>query len=200
MHSNLSFNEHIKQSVSSCMKKLHQINRIKNLFKRSTLEMIIQSQVFSKLFYCSAVWSSTSLKNICQLQIVQNFAARIMTGSRKYHHITPVLRQLKWLPMDKILYFRDCVMTFKCMKKLVPDYLCQKFVTRSAMSNRVTRQSKQLHKPLYRTSKAQKSFLYRASTIWNDLDDSLKSSATVQSFKCKLRKNLLTHFLDESKS
>ena len=128
--SNLSFDEHIKQSVSSCTKKLHQINRIKNLFNGSTLEMIIQSQVFSKLFYCSTVWSSTSLKNICQLQTVQNFAARIMTGSRKYDHVTSVLRQLKWLPVDRILYFRDCVMTYKCMNKLVPKYLCQKFVTR----------------------------------------------------------------------
>ena len=55
MDSNLSFDEHIKQLVSSCMKKLHQINRIKNLFTGSTLEMIIQSQVFFKLFllfYC----------------------------------------------------------------------------------------------------------------------------------------------------
>ena len=51
MDSNLSFDEHIKQSLSSCMKKLHQINRIKNLFKGSTLEMIIQSQVFSKYKY-----------------------------------------------------------------------------------------------------------------------------------------------------
>ena len=89
-------------------------------------------------------------------------------------------------------------MTYKCMNKLVPNYLCQKFVTRSEISNRVTRQSKQLHKPLYRTSKAQKSFLYRASTIWNDLDDSLKFSTTVQSFKCNLKKKLLLQFLDES--
>ena len=40
------------------------------------------------------------------------------------------------------------------MNKLAPNYVCQKFVTRSEISNRVTRQSKQLHKPLYRTSKA----------------------------------------------
>ena len=70
MDSNLSFDKHIKQSVSSCMKKLHQINMIKNLFKRSTLEMTIQSQVFPKLFYFSTFWPSTSLKNICQLQTV----------------------------------------------------------------------------------------------------------------------------------
>jgi hypothetical protein len=97
---------------------------------------------------------STSQKNICKLKTVQNFAARIMTGSRKYDHITPALKKLKWLPVENILYLRDCVMTYKCMNKLAPDYLwlCQKFVTRSEISNRVTRQSKQLHKPLCRTT------------------------------------------------
>jgi hypothetical protein len=118
----------------------------------------------------------------------------IMTGSRKYDHITPALKQLKWLPVENILYLRDCVMTYKCMNKLARDYLCQKFVTRSEISNRVTRQSKQLHKPLCRTSKAQKSFLYRAnSTIWNSLDDSLKSKITVKSFKLNIKKNRISH-------
>ena len=197
MDPSLSFDEHIKQSVSSCMKKLHQINRVKNLFRQSTLEMIVQSYVFSKLFYCFTAWSSTSQKNICKLKTVQNFATRIITGSRKYDHVTPALKKLKWLPVENILYLRDCVMTYKCMNKLAPDYLCQKFVTRSEISNCVTRQSKQLHKPLCRTSKAQKSFLYRASTIWNSLDDSLKSRMTVQSFKLNLKKNLLTDFLNK---
>ena len=113
MDPSLSFDEHIKQSVSSC---------IKNLFRPSTLEMIIQSYVFSKLFYCSTAWSSTSQKNICKPKTVQNFAARIITGSRKYDHVTPALKQLKWLPVENILYLRDCVMTYKCINKLAPDY------------------------------------------------------------------------------
>ena len=92
MDPSLSFDEHIKQSVSSCMKKLHQINRVKNLFRQSTLEMIIQCYVFSKLFYCSTALSSTSQKNICKLKTVQNFAARIITGYRKYDHRSPGMR------------------------------------------------------------------------------------------------------------
>ena len=69
--------------------------------------MIIQSCVFSKLFYCCTVWSATSHKNISKLQSVQNFAARIVTGTRKYDHITPVLKQLNlWLPVEMILHLR----------------------------------------------------------------------------------------------
>ena len=113
---------------------------------------------FSKFFYCSTVWSATSHKNISKLQSVQNFAARIVTGTRKYDHITPVLKQLKWLTVEMILHLRDCIMTYKCMNNSLLDYLCEKFTLRSEISGRVTRQSNKIHKPLYRTSTAQKSF------------------------------------------
>ena len=89
--SHLSFDEHVTEVVSKCIGSLCQINRVKHLFDRSTLITIINSLVFSKLFYCSSMWASTTKKNIARLQKVQNFAARIMTGARKYDHITPML-------------------------------------------------------------------------------------------------------------
>ena len=176
------------------MKKLHQISRIKHLFTPHILEMIIQSCVFSKLFYCSTAWSATSYKNISKLQSVQNFAARIVTGTCKYDHIMPVLKQLKRLPVEMILYLRDCIMTYKCMNNSLPDYLCEKFTLRSEISGRVTRRSNKIHKPLYRTSTAQKSFLFRASTLWNDLNESLKSKPSVVSFKYNLKQDLVKRF------
>ena len=71
---NLTFDEHIVQTVSSCMSILYQINRVKHAFDRQTLITVINSLVFSKLFYFSNVWSNTSQKNI-KLQAVQNFAS-----------------------------------------------------------------------------------------------------------------------------
>ena len=37
--------------------------------------------------------------NFAKLQRVQNAAARLLTSSRKYDHITPVLQELHWLPV-----------------------------------------------------------------------------------------------------
>jgi hypothetical protein len=54
------------------------------------------------MYYCSALWSNTSQRNIEKLQAVQNFAALIVTGTRKYDHVTPVLQQLGWLPVKYI--------------------------------------------------------------------------------------------------
>ena len=80
----------MKQTLSSCIGSLCQINRVKNLFDARTLERIIYNLVFSKLYYCSTVWSNTSKKNISKLKKVQDFAGRIITGKRKFDHITPV--------------------------------------------------------------------------------------------------------------
>ena len=46
--------------------------------------------------------------------------ARIITGKRKFDHITPVLRELRWLPVTSSLKYTLGVLAFKCVKGLVP--------------------------------------------------------------------------------
>ena len=60
----LTYDEHITNTVSACIARLCQINRVKYIFKTQTLLNIINALVFSKLYYCSSVWSNTSKKNI----------------------------------------------------------------------------------------------------------------------------------------
>ena len=64
MDATLSFDEHITSVTSSCLSSLSQINRVKNLLERNTLLNVINALVFSKLYYCSSVWSGTTKKNI----------------------------------------------------------------------------------------------------------------------------------------
>ena len=117
------------------------------------LLLVINSFVFSKLLYCSTVWRNTSNSNIIgKLQKVQNFAGQIILGLRKYDHISDGLRTLKWLPIREKLILNDATMVHKCIKKLVPDYLADKFKLRSQVHNRQTRSSGALDIPLCRLS------------------------------------------------
>ena len=193
---NLHFNDHIVKVTASCMSTLGQINRIKHVFTTELLIIIINALVFSKLFYCSSVWSSTSGKNIKKLQYIQNFAARIIRGHRKYDHVTPILKELHWLPVKEHLYYRDAVLAFKCMNGMVPEYLSSQFTARGAVSGRKTRQSGQLNIPLFTSATGQKTFQYRITKIWNDLPSNLKLSRTISSFKTELKKILLNEFLN----
>ena len=147
------------------MSALGQISRIKHVFKEDLRITIINALVLSKLYYCSSVWSSTTDTNIKKLQSVQNFAASIVSNTKKYDHVTPVLKNLKWLPVKTNLYYRDAIMAFKCMTGMAPEYLCNKFIFRGNVSGRVTRSSQNLNIPLFKTKTGQRSYSYRIVNI-----------------------------------
>ena len=52
---------------------------------------MINSIVLSKFQYYSPVWANTIKKCMELLQTVKNFAARIVSGKRKFDLVTPIL-------------------------------------------------------------------------------------------------------------
>ena len=114
--SHLTFTEHLSTLASSLLSSLSQISRVRHLFTKDGLKIILNSLIFRKLFYCSTVWSATFKQNIKKLQLMQNFAARILTDIRKYDHICPILHELDWLTVKVLLRLpvRDTTMIYKC--------------------------------------------------------------------------------------
>ena len=192
----LSFDDHILSTVSSCNSTLCQINRAKHAFSKSLLITVINCLVFSKLYYCSSLWSSTSSINKGRLQAVQNFAARVVSNSRKFDHITSVLKDRRWIPVKSHLYYRDALLAFKCTNSCAPDYLSSQFRTRREVSCWETRNDHKLDVPLFKTAAGQKTFLYKTTTLWNNIDPALKLCNSFLSFKVKLKHKLLQQYLD----
>ena len=188
----LTYDEHLTQTAAKCLCKLVQINRIKHLLDKETLLLLINAFDFSKLFYCSTVWSNTSKSNVSKLQRVQNFAARIILGLRKFDHISQGIKSLKWLPVKDRLYLNDAIMMYKCINKLAPDYLADKFVQRSHIHNRNTRSRNQLDIPRCRISTGQRSFVYRGTQLWNSLSYDVRTAKCPKVFKRRLINILLS--------
>ena len=193
--SKLSFNDYIIKTASSYMSALGQISRVKHIFRKDIFVIVINSLVFSELYYCSSVWSNTSANNIRQLQGVQNFAHRIVSGTRKFDHVSPALKDLRWIPVKSHLYLRDAILAFKSMTGQVPNYLSSNFISRGNISGRTTRSSSQLNIPLFKTKSGQRSFYYRTVTLWNALKPHFKLSESLIIFKRKMKAFLLNQFL-----
>ena len=65
-------------------------------------------------------------KQMRRLQSVQNAAARMITSAgsaRRRDHITPILRQLHWLPVPQRVDFKIAVLVFQCLTGHAPAYL-----------------------------------------------------------------------------
>ena len=79
-------------------------------------------------------------------------------------------------------------MTYKCLNGLAPTYLLERFKKRSQLYNSNTISKDMLQIPFYRNAAGQRSFLYGAVRIWNDLPEVLKSADGVNSFKVLYKK------------
>ena len=55
--------------------------------------------------------------------MVQNHAARVVSLSRKFDHITPTLNELHWLPVRQRTYFKVLLFTFKALNGKAPIYI-----------------------------------------------------------------------------
>ena len=63
-------------------------------------KILVHAFISSKLDYCNSLFYGVPKFQLQKLQHVQNAAVRLTTLSRKYDHITPVLINLHWLPVE----------------------------------------------------------------------------------------------------
>ena len=74
------------------------------------------------------------------------------------------------------------------------------FETRSQVHNLNTRTNRKLDVPLYRTMTGQRSFSYRAVSIWNSLPELSKDdNLSLQQFKSELKSLLFLEFIEDQK-
>ena len=65
-----------------------------------------------------------------RVQKVLNAAARVICLIPKFAHITPVLRELHWLPVKFGVEFKIAILVFKTLKGLAPQYLSEVLVVK----------------------------------------------------------------------
>ena len=58
-----------------------------------------------------------------RLQLAQNCAARLILCGRKHDHVTPLLKELHWLPVEQRIIFKILLLTFKALNNLFPRYI-----------------------------------------------------------------------------
>ncbi len=123
LDSNLSFENHISNVTKTAFFHLRNISKLRNMLSVSDAEMLVHAFMTSRLDYCNALLGGCPASSINKLQIVQNAAARVLTRSRKYDHITPILQSLHWLPIKFRISYKILLLAYKALNDLAPAYL-----------------------------------------------------------------------------
>ena len=124
--------------------------------------------------YCNSLLAALPPPQIAQLQRVQNKAARLVTQTFLRDHITPVLRDLHWLPVECRIKYKTSVTVFKCIHDMAPLYFKERLHNYSRDSR--FRQSGRLilRQPIARKCVGEQSFKVVAPKLWNTLPEELR--------------------------
>lgn len=86
-----------------------------------SIECLVDIFVLSQLNLCKvALLYGLQDRKLAKLQIAQNPAARIITRCRKCKHMKLVHRDLHWLPIEQLIWYKIALLTFKALHGLVP--------------------------------------------------------------------------------
>ena len=97
---------HVKSVVKKSSFHLRNIGKARCVLTEDATKTVMQSLVMSRLDYCNALLIGIQQDLIAKLQRLKNSAARIVSRTRKYEHITPVLIKLHWLPIKFRIQFK----------------------------------------------------------------------------------------------
>ena len=185
---NMNMSAHVSNGIKSANYHLRNIGKIRKFLNTDTTKSAIVSLVTSRLDYCNGLLCGITDELLCRLQKVQNNAARVVSGSKKYDHITPVLKDLLWLPIRKRIDFKILLLTFKCMQGCSPLYLRELLVKQANTRTLRSNTKNLLQIPLTNLKRfGDRAFCAYAPRLWNELPDNIKAADSAQNFKKQLK-------------
>ena len=188
--SQLTMAPHVKSVVKKSSFHLRNIGKARRVLTEDTTKTVMQSLVMSRLDYCNALLIGIQQDLIAKLQRLQNSAARIVSRTRKYEHITPVLIKLHWLPIKFRIQFMVLLLVYKALNGLAPKYIKELLVPYKPTRHLRSEAKGLLDEPRTRLKFGDRAFSISAPRLWNALPQHLKDSTSCQAFKKCLKTHL----------
>ena len=154
--------------------------------------------IISRIDYRNSLFKEGSHEKIKRLQGIQNQKAKLVRLAHKSNHVTPILKDLHWLPVQSRIDYKILTLVFQSMQdSTFPEYLKQMIETylperslRSKTKNLLKKQRTKLK------TFGDRSFYFTAPELWNSLPQDILNSSSLSAFKQNLKTHLFRcHFI-----
>ena len=147
--------------------------------------------IHSRLDHCNALYVGLPLGLMRKLQMVQNAMARLLSGVRKFQHISPTLAMLHWLPICFRIDFKVLMLTYKALNSLGPRNLAERLLPPRSTRITCTSQEVRLRSLTPREARKERTrnqaFSAVAPRLWNNLPPAICAAPTLGTFKRQLK-------------
>ena len=199
LDSKLSMSNHVNSVAKACFFHLRRIRQIKRCLNEHCLQILVHSLVLSRIDYCNSVLYGLPKSTLSPLTSVIHTAARLVKNLGPRDHITDSLRQLHWLPIQARISFKICLLMFKVMSGSAPLYLSSLVTPCTALDSRRGLRSSSKGDFLVRRTNLQfgnRMFEVAGPAEWNSLPEQIRRSASINTFKTKLKTHLFSKYYD----
>jgi len=186
---------HVSRTVSSCFAVYASCAASVCVASNTTVAGHLAGTVsVTRLDYGNTTLAGLPGNQLDKLQSVINAAARLVCSARKYEHITPLPRDLHWLPVRERIEFKLAVLVFRCLHGTTLPYLANE-LCRVAVIDARRRLCFASTSPLVtpssrRSTIGDRAFFVAAPRVWNSLPSSVTASQTLGTFRRRLKTHL----------
>ena len=173
-------------------RNLHRINHLLPIKEKVNL---YNALIVPHFDYADIAWGGCGKINSNKLQIVQNFAAKSITGHKKHDSATFSRNKLKFLDLQQRRNIHEAAFVHKSLQHLNPTNINSEYAKQQPTSNTRNSHDGKLNLPIHHTSKYQQSPFFRTIKSWNLSPTTLtEQSKLTNTFK----KNLQKHFMQQT--
>jgi len=188
---NISWDSHVGVISQRCNGILIGLSNARHMLPHSIVTTLVTALVLSQVRYCLSVYGNGTKKNMHRVQKILNFAARVISGRRKFDHVSDLRERLGWLPAQLMADHCTLCLAHKVIASGEPDSLAVTLRCNSDMRQRNTRQDGLLHVPRSKSEAGKRRFCSRAPTLHNKLSRDL-TSLSQQRFSRTLKQRMLS--------
>ena len=183
--------DHVNSLCRSCYVHIRNIGKVRRFLTTSATEKMVHAFVSSRLDHHNSLLYGLPKYLFEKLQRIQNHTARIVTRAARYDHLTPLLKELHWLPVSYRIEYKILLLTFKCVHGSAPVYLSQLIVPYQPARSLRSADQFLIKKGKPRTKTyGDRAFQNCAPLLWNALPLSIRALDTVESFKRGMKTHL----------
>ena len=188
LSSDMSWTSHVDIICKSAGSRLNLLRKLSFKLNRKALEILYFAYVRPILEYASPIFCQQTISNDMRMENLHNQAARICSGALFHTDRLRVLSDLGWSSLSDRRKTTTMAITYKLANNLCPKYLTELFGNLGQTTYSL-RNTNNIRIPFCRTERYRRSFIPRASTVWNEIPVSNKTIPTYKQFNNKIKLN-----------
>ena len=165
----LTWDSHVSALVKKCNGILIGLSHVRHQIPQDLLPLLVNALVISHVRYCLAVFGGGSERNTHRLEKVLNFGLRVISGRRKFDHISDVRGALGWPTARQLYKLHSLNLLHKIRITEEPLVLSSQIQANSTIRSRSTRQDNDLALPRVRTEAGKRRLLFNTVQQYNQL-------------------------------